>query len=291
MTSFLSKLRHSFEKGRYPQFLIIGAQKAGTTTLFDLLNGCPNFCGSSDKEPGFFAKDVFYKQGKEWYVKQFERCSRDTIKFEATPVYLYHPDAPKRIYSFNSHMKFIVVLREPATRCYSAWNMYRRFNESSPNQIYEKYVQHSNPSTKAAITNLLFTKNFPSFKQAVEDDIERYLSRSVDTEPSFVRRGIYFEQIANYLHYFSLDDFLFLEQRELNAPVALLQKISDFLNVTINASPVDNPMSSNVGDYVGERAEIEETLLLLRKFYKPHNDKLFSQIGIHYDWNESVWVK
>jgi hypothetical protein len=185
-------------------------------------------------------------------------------------------------------MKFIVVLREPATRCYSAWNMFRRFNESSPNQIYEQFVQHSNPSIKDAISNLLFTEHYPSFKQAVEDDIERYLSRSVDIEPSFVRRGIYFEQIANYLEYFGLDSFLFLEQRELNFPITLIQKLSNFLNVAIDVGSVSNPISSNVGDYLAESTEIEETLLLLRNFYRPYNETMFTQTGIHYDWNESA---
>jgi hypothetical protein len=274
-----------------PFLLILGIQKAGTTTLFDMLNRIPGFCGSNEKETGFFIKDKFYNQGPEWYLRQFPKCSRADIKFEAKPAYIYYPNAPKRIYSFNKHMKFIVVLREPAARCYSAWNMFRRFNESSPNRIFEQFTQHSNPSSKDAISNLLFTEHFPSFKQAVEEDINRYLSRSIDIEPSFVRRGIYFEQIANYLKYFSLDDFLFLEQRELNLPVALLQKISNFLNVAIDVSSFNNPISRNVGDYLDMGAENEETLLLLRDFYKPHNEALFSQIGIRYDWNESALMR
>lgn len=284
MVSFLTKVQRFFSK--YPEFLIIGAQKAGTTTLFDTLNSYPDFCGAFDKEPGFFTNDVFYNQGKEWYLKQFERCRRGTLKFEATPFYLYHPDAAKRIFAFNKQMKFIVILREPSARCYSAWNMYRQFNLSGAEHIFEQFVQHGNPSNKAAISDLLFAAQYPSFKQAVEDDIERYRSRSTDIEPSFVRRGIYHEQIENYLQYFSLDNFLFLEQRELNQPVELIQKIADFLHVAINISPVDNRISSNVGDYLDQSAEIEETLLLLRDFYREHNEKLFSLIGIRYDWNE-----
>jgi hypothetical protein len=68
MAILLSKLRHSFDTDRYPQLLIIGAQKAGTTTLYDILNRLPNFCGSIEKEPGFFIKDVLYEQGSEWYL-------------------------------------------------------------------------------------------------------------------------------------------------------------------------------------------------------------------------------
>ncbi len=288
MASFLSNLFHSFDKSRYSQFLIIGTQKAGTTTLFDMLNCCQNFCGSSDKETGFFTNDLFYKQGKQWYLEQFEQCNRAAIKFEATPFYLYHPDTPKRVFLFNKHMKFIVLLREPAARCYSAWNMYKRFNETSAQHIFDQFIQYSNTSIKDAISNLLFTDHYPSFKQAVEEDIERHLSHSGEIEPSFVRRGIYFEQISNYLQYFNLDNFLFLEQRELNSPVTLIQKISDFLNLTIDIEAVGDSISSNIGDYQGESVEIEETLLLLKDFYRPYNEALFNQIGIHYDWNENA---
>jgi hypothetical protein len=286
MSNWLSGPWFCLDKNRYPKFLIIGAQKAGTTTLFDLLNGCPMFCGSLDKEPGYFTDDISYRQGKEWYLRQFERCSRAAIKFEATPFYLYHPETAKRIFSFNPHMKFIVMLREPAARCYSAWNMFRRFNESSPRQIYDKFVKDSNPSIRDAVSKLLFAEHYPSFKQAVEEDVERYLSRSVDIEPSFVRRGIYCEQIERYLEYFSLDSFLFLEQRELNLPVALIQKVSDFLNVAIDVSAVRSVIVSNVGDYPPGSAEIEATLVILRKFYGPYNERLFTLIGNRYDWND-----
>ncbi len=291
MASVLSNLSNSDDDCRYPQFLIIGAQKAGTTTLFDMLSQIPNFCGSSDKETGFFIKDVFYKQGYEWYSKQFEQCGLDAIKFEATPAYIYHPDALKRIYQFNSDMKFIVVLREPVARCYSAWNMFRCFHEGIADKIYAQFTQHANPPEREAIRNLLFAEHFPSFKVAVMEDVERFISKSTDIEPSFVRRGVYFEQIANYLQYFSLSNFLFLEQRELNCPAAVLQKVSEFLSVEIDFSLISNPVVSNFGDYLCCDAETEETFQLLKGFYKPHNEKLFDQIGVYYDWNERVGLR
>ncbi|MDD1605891.1 MAG: sulfotransferase domain-containing protein [Methylococcaceae bacterium] len=286
MANFLSNLFYSFNKDKYPQLLIIGTQKAGTTTLFDMLNCCPNFCGSSDKETGFFTKDVFYNQGNEWYLMQFEQCNSNAIKFEATPEYLYYPDTPKKIYSFNKRMKFIVVLREPAARCYSAWNMFRSFNENSAEHIYNQFTQYANPPLREAISDLLFTEHFPSFKQAVFDDIERYQSKSNDWEPSFVRRGLYCEQIENYLQYFRLSEFLFLEQRELNHPDLVLKKISNFLDIEIDTTAIENPVISNTGAYEAHDESLDETMFMLKSFYKPFNDRLFSQIGIEYDWNE-----
>jgi len=291
MASFLSDSSNPCDKKMGPKLLILGVQKAGTTTLFDMLNSIPDFCGSNEKETGFFIKDKFYKQGPEWYLRQFRRCNCDAIKFEATPAYIYHPYALKRIYEFNNDMKFIVILRDPVTRCYSAWNMFRRFNESMADQIFTQFIQHANPQERESVRNLLFSEHFPSFKQAVIEDIERYISKSTDIEPSFVRRGIYCEQVANYVQYFSLNNFLFLEQRELNYPAAVLQKVSEFLSVEIDSSTVKNPTANNIGDYLSCDVAIEETLQLLRDFYRPHNETLFNQIGIHYDWNESARMK
>jgi hypothetical protein len=188
-------------------------------------------------------------------------------------------------------MKFIVVLREPVARCYSAWNMFRRFNENIADQIYTQFTQHANPPEREAIKNLLFAEDFPTFKQAVMEDIERFISKSTDIEPSFVRRGIYFEQIANYLRYFSLSNFLFLEQRELNCPATVLQKVSEFLSVEIDLSLISNPVVSNLGDYLNCDVETEETFQILRDFYKSYNEKLFSQIGVYYDWNERAGLR
>lgn len=291
VASVLSDFYNLFSKRSVPSFLIIGVQKSGTTTLYDMLNCIPNFCGSKEKETGFFFLDKFYEQGQEWYLEQFRRCSRAAIKFEATPAYIYYPNVPKRIYSFNNRMKFIVVLREPVARCYSAWNMYRRFNKSGADLIFAQFGQHANASEREAMRNLFFAEHYPSFKQAVLDDIERYVSRSIEIEPSFVRRGIYCEQIANYLRYFSLSSFLFLEQRELSFSASVLQKISAFLSIEIELNLVKAPISLNIGDYPIADAETEETMLLLREFYRQHNETLFGQIGIKYDWNEGVGAR
>jgi hypothetical protein len=291
VASFLFDFFNSFDEKKFPTLLIIGVQKAGTTTLFDMLNRIPDFCGSNVKETGFFVKDKLYRQGYRRYLQQFKECRRDAIKFEATPAYIYHPDARKRIHSLNEQMKFIVLLREPADRCYSAWNMFRRFNESGAEAIFSQFIRHANAPEREAIRNLLFAEHYPSFKQAVMDDIERHVAQSNDIEPSFVRRGVYCEQIANYLHYFSLSSFLFLEQRELMFPVSVLQKIAAFLSREIDLRLASDSTSLNVGDYPSVDAEIEETILLLRDFYRPYNETLFGQIGIRYDWNEKARVK
>ena len=286
MANLLNDFLSLFAEHKRPKLLIIGAQKSGTTTLFDLLEAAPEFCGADVKEVGFFIHDMFYRKGESWYLRKFKNCGKTTINFEATPEYLYYPDVPRKIYSFDKAIKFIVVMRDPSARCYSAWNMFRNFNKHSPREIYEKFAQYANPPIREAAKSLLFAENFPTFERAVADDIERYKIKSNDLEPSFVRRGIYCEQIENYLQTFSLSDFLFLEQRELSRPSFVLNKIADFLGVEINEALVKGPVLSNSGIYGKNEENIEDVMSMLKEFYRPHNEKLFNKIGIRYDWNE-----
>jgi hypothetical protein len=267
-----------------PSFLIIGVQKAGTTTLFDLLSKVPKLCGSDIKETGYFSKRKLYDQGEDWYSQRFKKCNPGQISFEATPAYIYHPDAPARIYSFNPQMKFIVVFREPVARCYSAWNMFRRFNKNGADAIYQQFTRFADDGQKNAIADLLFTKDFPSFRQAIEGDIDRYKNKSLDIEPSFVRRGIYHEQLARYLNLFAINTFLFIEQNELNDIKNLCFKLSNFLGFPI-AIPTENLIESNVADYETLTKENASLLNDLREFYAPHNEKLFELIDRRFTWN------
>lgn len=271
----------------FPNFLIIGVQKAGTTTLYNYLSALPGFCGSSDKETGYFTKDKFFQQGARWYAERFAHCDSCAVTFEATPNYIWRPDAPGRISSFNPNVKLIVIFREPAQRCYSAWNMFRRFNEEGGHRIYQHFTQYTNSSNREAISALLFAKHFPSFRQVVQDDIERYRSQSGEIEPSFVRRGIYHEQIARYLDFFDIDSFLFVEQGELNDPTSLSMRLSEFLGVTIDPGSADSLVADNVAEYLAASDDEKAVLADLRTFYMPHNKRLYEMIGVEYPWQDS----
>jgi len=288
VVSVLSDSSNFPGKNRVPIFLIIGTQKAGSTALHSYLSRHPSIRPATTKEIHFFSSDSLYSKGLDYYHSKFPLTNDGSLFIDASPSYLANNVAYKRIYEYNPEIKMIALLRDPVDRAYSAWNMYRRFNESGASSIFKQFTQHANPPEREAIRNLLFAEHYPSFKQAVMDDIEREVSQSNEIEPSFVRRGVYCQQIANYLQYFSLSSFFFLEQRELNYPASLLRKISIFLSLEMDLSLVHTTISLNIGDYPSFDSETKEMMLLLREFYRPHNEKLFSQIGIKYDWNEEV---
>jgi hypothetical protein len=94
-----SHYRYSTSKWRVlPDFLIIGAMRSGTTSLFSYLLQHPHISGSYEKETHYF--DWNYWRGEGWYRSNFPlkySVKTGTLVGEATPYYIFHPHAPKRI--------------------------------------------------------------------------------------------------------------------------------------------------------------------------------------------------
>ncbi len=109
-------------------FLIVGAQKSGTTALDAYLRLHPEICMASEKEVHFFDNEAFFAQEPvdySIYHKTFAPNARHKLLGECTPIYMYWHDAPKRIWQYNPEMKIIIILRNPIERAFSHWNMER----------------------------------------------------------------------------------------------------------------------------------------------------------------------
>ena len=100
--------------------LIIGAMKAGTTTLFDHLAAHPQVCGCSPKEPGFFAFDDVYARGSDWYRSLFDfDPEQHSIFLDGSTDYTKWPHCERvleRLDSFGVRPKFIYLMRHPLRR-------------------------------------------------------------------------------------------------------------------------------------------------------------------------------
>jgi hypothetical protein len=115
-----------------PNFLIIGAPKAGTTSLYDHLRAHPEIFMSEIKEPRFFGytgtpgpenRHKFPIQSQEEYESLFEAATTEKARGEATPHYLLYPQAPERIHALLPHAKLIASLRNPIDRAFSIYQM------------------------------------------------------------------------------------------------------------------------------------------------------------------------
>lgn len=268
-----------------PDFLIIGAQKAGTTSLHYYLHQHPSLQGALEKEVSFFSNEQNYFLGLDWYHSKFKDIrnpfpSKKTLFFESTPEYIYNHKSIERIHQYNKELKLILILREPVSRAFSAWNMFRDF-KTRTNGIPEVLLDNRESSL---YKELYSTKSFPSFNQVVEKEFVRIKEHSTQMEPSFIRRGIYVEQLKNLFNYFDASQVLILDFNELQKnTLKTLEKVTRFLNINNDCwSEKASTKSYNKRPYVSKiDPNVKEKL---KEFYIPYNEELFDLINKKFDW-------
>jgi hypothetical protein len=250
----------------YPDFVVIGAQKAGTSALFSMLSQHPSLTPSHRKEVNYFGHDQLYNNDKNYvyYYSMFPlsiKVPKGNLVFEATPYYIYHPHCAVRLYRFNPSLQLIAILREPAERAFSAWRMYNNFkNHPVFAHLYEPR----------------------SFREAIEEEIEQITHSDWYKYPlGYVKRGIYYEQLQRYYDYFPPSQILILDYGELKALYPkVLTNIFSFLNI-----PFQELHNQELNKGKGNPQEdYQEEMEMLKSFYKPYNEKLFSLLGKRLNW-------
>jgi hypothetical protein len=188
-------------------FLIVGAQKSGTTALNRYLRTNDDIEMARTKELHFFDNEYNFINNVDYskYHSSFENSRKETLKGESTPAYMYWYAAPRRIWEYNPRMKLIVVLRNPIDRAFSHWNMQRDRNAD----------------------NLSFSEAIRIEKQRCRETLPLQHYRH-----SYTDRGFYTEQIRRLWHFFPKEQVLILKYEELKSDISnTLQKISSFLEV------------------------------------------------------------
>ena len=186
-----------------PNFLIIGSQKAGTTSLYHILKQHPQIFMPETKEVNFFFKDDEFARGPEHYATHFADAASQPALGEASPGYICHPEVPARIHALLPNAKLILTVRNPIKRAISQyWDNRRHLNE---------------PLT---------------FAQA----LDAYLND--DYQPNqigYFSRGAYMRYIRRYLEYFPRENLLVLPFEEMIAtPEDFYRRIFAFLGVDEN---------------------------------------------------------
>jgi hypothetical protein len=104
-------------EGNLPNFLIIGAMRSGTTSLFSALAAHPEVFGAPGKELRFF--DLNYERGLDWYRERFQGSEGKVAIGEASQTYMYDPVALDRVATDLPDVRLIAILRDPVERAYS----------------------------------------------------------------------------------------------------------------------------------------------------------------------------
>lgn len=274
-----------FGPSHAPTLMLIGVQKGGTSSLHSYLGQHPNIKGAIDKEVHFFDRDNIFNRGVHWYESQFINLNpfaRVKQYVDATPDYMYRPDAIPRMAQMYPNVKLVMILREPVSRAYSAWNMYRDFQitrKSLPPLVRTAYLEGTQNNMLRTLYN---SDKFPSFEETVELELGYIDNEENLQEPSFLRRGFYMDQIDAILKYYDRNQLLVLGRKELkNAPVETLNRVLEHMGMPASSWDFLQPSIKNARAYKNPiQPETKERLM---KYYEPHNERLFDFLG------KSLW--
>lgn len=202
-----------------PNFLVIGAAKAGTTSLYHYLNQHPQIYMTPIKETNFFALEGhpvgFCGPGDQAYIKRFSITSKQSYQEqfqgitseraigEASPLYLYSIVAPSRIRHYIPDVKLIAILRHPVDRAYSSF-------------------LHLVRDERELITN---------FAQSLEAE-EKRISSNWEHIWHYRQMGFYYSQLKRYYDQFNHSQIRVYLYDDFNrAPNGILLDIFRFLNI------------------------------------------------------------
>jgi Sulfotransferase family len=210
------------KKNIKPNLFIIGAMKAGTTSLHEYLHQHPEIFMSRFKEPQYFAPhrtrqgqdwgqgNEFPQPGIDWYLKLFEQagdarfCGESSVSYSARP---WMEGCAQRIFEFNADSRIIYLVRDPIERAISHyWHFVRDGREDRP------------------------------------------LLKALESETDYIARSDYGMQLSPYLELFGREKVyvLTLENLELN-PDSTFRDLFQWLGVDTNAS-IDIRTRHNVGN-------------------------------------------
>lgn len=256
-----------------PDFLIIGAQRCGTTSLHALLGEHSRVLPAWGKEIHYFDRQS--KKSASWYRSYFPSWPYQrtlsalrhgtVLTFEATPDYLFYPDAARRAAALLPNARLIVLLRNPVDRAYSQYHMTVRWGVETL-----------------------------SFKEAVQREGERL---RVDTERmredphyvgynfhyySYLARGLYDEQLERWMACFPRNHILAIRSEDyFRQPETALRGVEEFLQIPAQAPKA--PPRASQHTYapmdLGLRRELTE-------LFAPHNRRLIDVLGMDPHWSE-----
>ncbi|MBA9003556.1 sulfotransferase family protein [Thermomonospora cellulosilytica] len=267
----IGRLTH--EARMTPDFLIVGAQRCGTTSLFRYLREHPAILRDRlDKGVHYF--DMHYDRGMAWYRGHFpltatarmvqRRVGVRPQTFEASPFYMFHPLGPERIARDLPGVRLIAMVRDPVERAFSAHAQeVRRGFETEP---FERALELEEARLAGEVEKMLADPHYLSFS------VQHHAYRA---------RGRYVEQLERMERLFGRDRIHVIDSHELSAnPEAVYDRLLEFLGLPNlgyptferhNAAPRPAPMPESV------RRELTE-------HFEPYDARLADWLGREPSW-------
>lgn len=262
--------RQLFEEFPVPDFLIIGAQKGGTTSLYSYLMQHPGIIPAEKKEIHYFGNPKNQHRGEAWYRRHFPtkayrkslegKLGYSPITGEATPD-MNKPFMPRLVHELLPNTKLIAMFRNPIDRAFSQYHHNRKFTGREL-LTFEDAIAQSDVKIPDEFMN----------------DIDRYARRG---RRSYITRGLYAEQLEHWYQYYPKDRIHIMSSEEFFAdPASELKKVLGFLEMPDFS--IDCAVSKNVGSYT---KKMNDTIHdHLEEIFRPHNRKLHELTGKDFGW-------
>lgn len=257
--------------GAHPNFLIIGAQKGGSTSLYRYLTDHPKVRSAALKEIHYFS--CHYDCPETWYRAHFAPSlwlSTEHLQTgEASVSYLYTPTAPGRVAAFKPDMKLVVMLRNPISRAYSHHQM-------SVKQGHETL------SFEEALT--LEPERLQQERDLYGPD-EAFAQGKSHRTHSYLLRGHYAEQLERWLAHFPREQLLILSSEDFfRSPAETFHTTLAFLGLKQIDLPVYRQLNKGQKAHSGFSAEL---MMKLEAYFAPHNARLEQLLGRPY-WTKPL---
>jgi hypothetical protein len=254
-----------------PDFIVIGAQRAGTTSFFNYLCQHPEVHPSFPKEVHYFSNN--FQKGLSWYrshfplasskVKSEEVDGRKFITGEATPYYLCHPHAPLRAFQVVPKALLIVLLRDPVERAYSHYHHEVRMGAETLS--FEDALDKEDERLQHETQKMVENEQYRSFNHQ---------------HFSYLSRGIYLEQIQAWRKHFSPESMLILTSEGFySEPSKAINQVTDQLG--LSGWQLKDTKKYNSSPYPEMDARTRKRLV---EYYQPYNEKLFEYLNMDLGW-------
>ena len=259
-----------------PNAVIIGAQKAGTTSLFSYIAQHPNVVEPFQKEIHYFDTARYTKHSVDWYRSFFPTKNelQDNITLEATPCYMFYPDAIKRLKQMCSGAKLLMVLNDPSKRAISSY--YHQVRRGREKRSIEDAFNNEEQTVASELEKINTDSNYFS-------ETYRHFS--------YLKRGVYIDQVKTCHKYFNKSDLKIINSVDLFArPLQVMSDVYAFLGIDSTFRPTDlgrknqgerslkNPFGyskKNVPEHINR---------FLKDYYTEPNKQLFHYLNQDFGW-------
>lgn len=224
---------------------IVGAQRSGTTYLYNILDEHPQIAMAKPvkPEPKFFLNDIEFKAGKQYYLQKYFNDVDDNVKVfgEKGTSYIEFSYVADRIYSFFANAKILIILRNPVDRALSNYFF------SVDNGLESRSLQE------------VFVENLAIPELKVQTSVSPF---------SYLERGHYSDMIKPYINIFK-NNLKVVIFEELTGSIDSVQSIYRFLEVDPLFRPpsLNNKINQSKSKVEGQVIEVRN---VLHSYFLPH---------------------